>query len=210
VTAPADPRLRRHPLGFLEAVDRPTPEQLGAYYAETCYQAGQGGFRHCYSNEEQRVIRLRVRQRAVRAVALLGHDRPGTLLDVGCGEGFVLAEFARSGWEVAGMDVSIAGVEARNPHGGHAARRRRGDGLGHAGRPGRLSNRPVLAHPGSNYVIDPARGSDAHAARLRLEAVIGAVGVEAANRFYSALAEVGLGRNLTAFMRPSSQWGNQR
>ena len=55
-----DPRLRRHPLGFLEAVDRPTPEELGAYYAETYYQAGQGSFRRCYSDEEQHVIRLRV------------------------------------------------------------------------------------------------------------------------------------------------------
>src|SRR5690606_22461488 len=31
------------------------------------------------------------------------------------GEGFVLADFARRGWDVAGMDFSIAGVEAMNP-----------------------------------------------------------------------------------------------
>lgn len=300
--AATDPRLRRHPLGFLEAVDRPTPEELGAYYAETYYQAGQGSFRRSYSDQERRVIRLRVQQRAARAIALLGHDRPGRLLDVGCGEGFVLAEFARSGWDVAGMDFSIAGVEAMNPD--MADRVKQGDvfdllnatvGSGRtydviwlgnvlehvldpvallgalrplvgpggilvatvpndgsayhealfetgavdrrfwiaipdhmsyftadtlrdaAGATGWdtldvLGDFPIdlfLAHPGSNYVVDPVRGSDAHAARLRLEAVIGAVGVEAANRFYSALAEVGLGRNLTAFLRPSTQRGDQ-
>ena len=298
-----DPRLRRHPLGFLEAVDRPTPAQLAAYYAETYYQAGRGSFRPSYSDEELQVIRLRVRQRAARAIAVLGHDRPGALLDVGCGEGFVLAEFARSGWDVAGMDFSIAGVEAMNPDmadrvqqgdvfdlvdaaiasGGTydliwlgnvlehvldpvgllgALRRLVGPGgilvatvpndgtayqeaLFETGAVDRrfwiaipdhmsyftadtlraaggatgwdtldvLADFPIdlfLAHPGSNYVIDPARGSDAHAARLRLETVIGAVGVEAANRFYSALADVGLGRNLTAFMRPSTQGGDQR
>ena len=59
-----------------------------------------------------------------------------------------------------------------------------------------------LAHPGSNYVADRTKGSDAHRARLRLEAQIGAAGTEAANRFYASLAEVGLGRNITAFLRP--------
>ena len=300
--AATDPRLRRHPLGFLEAVDRPTPEELGAYYAETYYQAGQGSFRRSYSDEERRVIRLRVQQRAARAIALLGHDRPGRLLDVGCGEGFVLAEFARSGWDVAGMDFSTAGVEAMNPDmvklvergdvfdlldaaiasGGvydliwlgnvlehvldpvgllGALRRLVGPGgilvatvpndgstyheaLFETGAVDRrfwiaipdhisyftgdtlraaagatgwdtldiLGDFPIdlfLAHPGSNYVVDPARGPDAHVARLRLETVIGAVGAEAANRFYSALAEVGLGRNLTAFLRPAAHGGDQ-
>jgi len=302
VKATPDPRLRRHPLGFLEAVDRPTPEELGAYYAETYYQAGQGSFRRSYSDEELHVIRLRVRQRAARAITLLGHDRPGRLLDVGCGEGFVLAEFARIGWEVAGMDFSTAGVEAMNPE--MADRVTQGDVfhlLGAAGASGRtydliwlgnvlehvldpvallralrrlvgpggilvatvpndgsayqealfeagavdrrfwiaipdhmsyftadtlrgaagatgwdtldiLGDFPIdlyLAHPGSNYVVDPARGGDAHAARLRLEAVIGSVGIEAANRFYSALAGIGLGRNITAFLRPAAQGEDQ-
>lgn len=297
-----DPRLRRHPLGFLEAVDRPSPEELGAYYADTYYQAGQGSFRRSYSDEELHVIRLRVRQRAARAIALLGHDRPGALLDVGCGEGFVLAEFARSGWDVVGMDFSTAGVEAMNPEMADrvtqgdvfdlldaavasgrtydliwlgnvlehvldpvallgALRRLVGPGgllvatvpndgsayqealletgavdrrfwiaipdhmsyftadtlRGTAAATGWdtldiLGDFPIdlfLAHPGSNYVVDPARGPGAHGARLRLEAVIGAAGTEAANRFYSALADVGLGRNLTAFLRPAAPSGDQ-
>lgn len=300
-----DPRLRRHPLGFLEVIDRPTPNDLGAYYADAYYQAGQGSFRRSYPDEELHVIRLRVQQRAVRAIALLGHDRPGRLLDVGCGEGFVLAEFARRGWDVAGMDFSISGVETMNPDMADrvtqgdvfdlldaaiasgrtydliwlgnvlehvldpigllgALRRLVGTGAGAAGvlvatvpndgsayqeallETGAVDRRfwiaipdhlsyftadtlrsvaratgwntldilgdfPIdlfLAHPGSNYVVDASLGRDAHVARLRLETVIGAVGVEAANRFYSALAAVGLGRNLTAFLRPAEQ-GNQ-
>ena len=301
--AAIDPRLRRHPLGFLEVIDRPTPEELSAYYADIYYQVGQGSFRRSYSDEERRVIHLRVQQRAARAIELLGHDRSGKLLDVGCGEGFVLAEFARNGWDVAGMDFSTAGVGAMSPAmtervqqgdvfdlldaaiaSGQtydliwlgnvlehvldpvgllgALRRLVGPGgilvatvpndgsayqeaLFETGAVDRrfwiaipdhmsyftadtlrsvaaatgwdtldiLGDFPIdlfLAHPGSNYVIDPARGPHAHAARLSLETVIGAVGVEAANRFYSALAEVGLGRNLTAFLRPAAQGGDQR
>lgn len=59
-----------------------------------------------------------------------------------------------------------------------------------------------LAHSGSNYVTDPTQGAAAHQARLELEQIIGKAGAAAANRFYAALAEVGLGRNLTAYLRP--------
>lgn len=59
-----------------------------------------------------------------------------------------------------------------------------------------------LSHPGSNYVADRTKGPDAHKARIRLEALIGEAGLEAANRFYSALAAAALGRNVIAFLRP--------
>ena len=292
-----DPRLRRHPLGFLEVVDRPTPEELSAYYADLYYQTERGSFRRDYAPEERHAIGLRITQRAARAQALLGRSEPGRLLDVGCGEGFVLADFASRGWDVAGMDFSIAGVEAMNP--AMVPHVRQGDlfalldeaisarstydlvwlgnvlehvldpvGLLQALRrliaPGGilvatvpndgspyqealfasggidrrfwiaipdhmsyfdatslratatatgwdtldiLGDFPIdlfLSHPGSNYVNDPTLGAAAHAARLRIEALVGQAGPEAANRFYSALAGVGLGRNITAFLTPTS------
>jgi hypothetical protein len=40
-------------------------------------------------------------------------------------------------------------------------------------------------------------------ARLMLERLIGQAGIEASNRFYAALVDVGFGRNLTAFFRPN-------
>ena len=36
-----DPRLRKHPLGFLEVIDRPTPAELSDYYARQYYQTEQ-------------------------------------------------------------------------------------------------------------------------------------------------------------------------
>ena len=61
-----------------------------------------------------------------------------------------------------------------------------------------------LAHEGSNYVVDRSRGSAAHQSRLLLERLIGAAGTDAANQFYQSLASVGLGRNITAYLRPIS------
>lgn len=231
---------------------------------------------------------------------LLERNEPGRLLDVGCGEGFVLAHFAAQDWTVAGIDYSHSGVDALNPEvsayvefGDLFAllqnRIQAGechdvvwcsnvlehvlDPLGLLGSlrevvaedgllvvtvpndggayhedlfaRGAVSRRfwitipdhlsyftadslaaaaaatgwdcleinadfPIdwfLAHEGSNYVEDRSQGSAAHLARLYLERVIGAAGIQAANRFYSALAGVGLGRNITAYLRPATGKG---
>jgi len=293
-----EPRLRRHPFGFLEVVDRPSEDELAKYYAQTYFQTERANYRNSYAPEELEVVRLRIAQRAVRASELRGHARLGSLLDVGCGEGFVLAHFHAQGWDVAGIDYSRAGVEAMNPEmraqveqanvftalgrridGGERhdlvwlgnvlehvldpvglLRSLRGlvrsDGLLVATVPndgsryqenllahGDIGERfwiaipdhmsyftaealdttaaqtgwdcldiqgdfPIdlfLAHSGSNYVRDRAQGPAAHQARLRLEAIIGEAGHQAASAFYSALAGVGLGRNLTAYLRPAKQ-----
>jgi SAM-dependent methyltransferase len=48
----------------------------------------------------------------------LGGSPPGTLLDVGCGDGAFLAAMAKRGWQVTGIDFDPVAVEAaRNVHG---------------------------------------------------------------------------------------------
>ncbi|MBD9438875.1 class I SAM-dependent methyltransferase [Pseudomonas sp. PDM04] len=291
-----DARLRRHSFGFLEAVDRPTPQALSEYYEQAYYQnEASSSFRKSYSPEELEVIELRIAQKAAQARMLLSNDQPGSLLDVGCGEGFVLRFFERIGWQVQGIDYSRAGVQQVNPD--YIDHVEQGDvfklleariasekqfdlvwlgnvlehvldpvGLLHSLRqlvaPGGLlvvtvpndgtayheqlyasgvitdrfwiampdhlsyfnadslrqiaeatrwdclailGDFPIdlfLAHEGSNYVADRSRGPAAHRARLTLERLIGQAGIEASNRFYAALADVGFGRNLTAFLRP--------
>lgn len=121
-----DRRLRRHPFGFLEVVDRPTPDELAAYYAAIA------------SGRTHDLVWLgNVMEHGLDPVALLSALRrlvaPGAIL----------------------------GITAPD------------------------------------------------AARLKLEALIGAGGTEAANRFYSALAGVGLGRNPTAFLRPVAEQRDQ-
>jgi SAM-dependent methyltransferase len=291
-----DPRLRRHELGFLEVVDKPSPQALAAYYEKTYYQNESGSYRKTYSALEAEVIRLRIAQRANQVIALSGERvESGRMLDVGCGEGFVLSHFLALGWQVSGIDFSRAGVEQMNPDCAPfvqqgdvfqllEARIAMGDKYGlvwlgnvleHVLDPVGLLNSlrrivspsgmlvatvpndgnayqeslyesgdirerfwiaipdhisyftadslkrtlaatgwqclslqgdfPIdlyLAHEGSNYVADRSRGPAAHQARLRLEHLIGMAGHDAANRFYESLAEVGLGRNITAYLRP--------
>jgi len=110
-----DHRLRRHPLGFLEVVQRPSPSELSKYYADHYYQESHSSYQAKYSPEELTCIRLRIEQRAFHAIALHPGMRNRSLLDVGCGEGFVLAHFDNLGWEVEGIDFSLAGVSTMNP-----------------------------------------------------------------------------------------------
>ena len=110
-----DKRLCRHEYGFLELVDPPTEDQLTEYYAQKYYQSEQSGYRKTYPPEELAAIKLRIDLRASHADGIRGSTAPGRLLDVGCGEGFVLTAYAARGWDVEGIDHSLTGVEIMNP-----------------------------------------------------------------------------------------------
>lgn len=290
----SDPRLRRHPLGFLQVANTPSPEELKAYYADLYYQTEKGSYRKEYSADERAFINLKIAQKASLIAAVRGSS-PGSLLDVGCGEGFTLDWFSRAGWSVQGIDHSVAGLENMNPHmiskvevGDLFAllEQRISDGhrydvvwlsnvLEHVPDPvglltslrqlvsqngalvatvpndgstyqerlltdGDIPERfwiaipdhlayfsyeslvrvaqatgwqshdvvadfPIdwfLLHPGSNYVRDRENGPAAHRARVRMELILGERPFETVNQFYGAMARLGLGRNLTAFLLP--------
>ena len=94
-----DVRLRQHELGFWELAVKPSPEELSDYYARTYYQNESGSFRKSYSDLERQVINLRIELRAAQIQALTGSSvaPPGSMLDVGCGEGFVINFFRSLG-----------------------------------------------------------------------------------------------------------------
>lgn len=293
-----DRRLQRHEYGFLELVTPPDEDELTKYYADKYYQSEQGNYRSRYSPEEHAVIELRIKLRATQADQLRGTNDPGRLLDVGCGEGFVLSAYEANGWDVEGIDHSIEGVRGMNPDQLKNVRQGNlfrlledyvaagsaydivwlGNVLEHVRNPvdlmrsihaivkpsgllvatvpndgtpyheelfdsGAIPDRfwiaipdhlsyftreslartaeatgwmvrkiqgdfPIdlfLSHPGSNYVADRTQGGLAHSARLTLEAMIGRAGMDAANEFYTALAGVGLGRNLVAYLAPNKE-----
>ena len=283
-------------MGFWEISDKPTAAELQQYYAEKYYQQGKGSYELSYTDEELRYFQAKIEQR----LAVLEQVRPrlgngGSLLDVGCGEGFALAMFSDRGWSVKGLDFSAAGVEAQNPNcldklqtgdlfallddeirSGNRydvvwlqnvlehvidpvelleslRKLIQGNGiavvtvpndcsviqqtaleLGHIDRqfwiapPDHLSyfdysslqniadktgwscceiigDLPIdwyLFHPGSNYIRDPSVGKAAHRARVQLENLIHEQPIEDVILFWSAMARVGLGRDITAFLAP--------
>ena len=66
-----------------------------------------------------------------------------------------------------------------------------------------LSDFPIdwfLMHPQTNYIQDSSRGREAHYARIALETIISSKPATAVNRFYQAMADIGMGREITSFL----------
>jgi SAM-dependent methyltransferase len=287
-----DARLVRHALGFLQIADMPSAEELQAYYAERYFQTAQGCYEITYSEDELRYFDVLIERKA-HAIAGIRGETPGTMLDVGCGEGFAMAWFARHGWAVEGLDPSRAGLAAMNPDMAEFAdfgdvfqlldeRIRQGRSydlvwmtnvLEHVVDPVALLNTlgalvaaggvlvitvpndgsafqemlldaghiperfwiappdhlayfdhvslraitaatgwecrdvsadfPIdffLLHEGSNYVRDRTAGKAAHRARIAMELLLADQPIAKVNDYYRAMAEVGLGRQLSAVL----------
>ncbi len=56
-----------------------------------------------------------------------------------------------------------------------------------------------LLNKDTNYVIDKAKGKSCHQARVELENLVHKTSPKKVNKFYEALADMGLGRNLICF-----------
>jgi 2-polyprenyl-3-methyl-5-hydroxy-6-metoxy-1,4-benzoquinol methylase len=292
-----DSRLRKHPLGFWEIENKPTPEELQKYYADKYYQEGKGSYELEYSSDELSYFNAKLEQRWTvlqhYLSTITGQPR---MLDVGCGEGYALAFFKNQGWSARGLDFSSAGVVSKNPScvdalvtgdifallkaeieadatydvvwlqnvlehvldpldllsslrrlvapGGVAVvtvpndcsitqraalSKQHIDNAFWVAPPDHLSyfdsdslanttnqtgwqclemlgDFPVdwfLFHPASNYVRDRSAGKAAHRARVQIENLIHAQPIDDVIRFWSAAAKLGLGRDITAFLRRS-------
>jgi SAM-dependent methyltransferase len=73
----------------------PAPEDLEPYYGERYY-----GGRHWITRRYCAWRRMRVIEQTTRGT------KPGTLVDIGCGDGSFLLEARRAGWTVLGTEVN--------------------------------------------------------------------------------------------------------
>ena len=104
-------------LGYLRVDPLPSEEELENYYANSYYQNPHGTYQASYSEIEsiQRKSRIELIYQAVVSNLKLDKDIPKKILDLGCGEGFLLSHFKDAGWSVLGLDFSDEGVKRQNP-----------------------------------------------------------------------------------------------
>ena len=67
----------------------------------------------------------------------------------------------------------------------------------------------LLFHPGSNYVREKALGGGAHRARVQIENLIHEQPIDASVEFWAAAGKLGIGRNITAFLKPIADLKSQ-
>jgi len=102
--------------GFYTLKDKPTQKELEEYYRDKYYQDAAGGYERNYSCEEVEYFNNKIAERYhIVENALKGNDTP-TLLDIGCGEGWVLNFFLEKKWSVTGLDYSDFGCGKFNSH----------------------------------------------------------------------------------------------
>lgn len=111
-----EPRLIKTKWGFYQYDPKPSDDELYNYYANKYYQEGRGSYSISYADEEISYFKLKAGliYRKTSQLAEIGND--ASLIDIGCGEGWVMGEFKQQGISVLGLDFSRHGIEKFNPH----------------------------------------------------------------------------------------------
>jgi 2-polyprenyl-3-methyl-5-hydroxy-6-metoxy-1,4-benzoquinol methylase len=102
--------------GFYQYDPLPSEKELQEYYEKKYYQEGCGSYEIAYSEEEIAYFKLKA-SLIYRETVKLSNDAAGkTLLDVGCGEGWIMDKFFQTGVSVTGLDFSRFALEKIHPH----------------------------------------------------------------------------------------------
>lgn len=104
--------------GFYEIRPRPSAAQLKSYYSKKYFQEGKGSYEIKYNRRELNWIIQKSKFKLFLANKFLSSKKIKNLsvLDVGCGEGFCMDVFKKSGWKVEGIDFSDEGLRQKNYH----------------------------------------------------------------------------------------------
>lgn len=108
--------LRTTEDGWKTVDPKPTPEELQDFYAQKYFQEEHGPYTAKPSADDlaHRDLQSRILLHAVEKAR--GAPAPGaTLLDIGCGEGFLLKAASEAGYAVRGFDFSDYAINAFNP-----------------------------------------------------------------------------------------------
>ncbi|WP_299616735.1 bifunctional 2-polyprenyl-6-hydroxyphenol methylase/3-demethylubiquinol 3-O-methyltransferase UbiG [Pelagibius sp.] len=97
--------------GFATVTEKPTPQELEAFYNDLYFgEDSKNQYAKDYTDKE--ILHKYIDCREAGAVSGLSS---GSLLDVGCGEGFFLKYFSERDWAVRGLDFTAQGVERHFP-----------------------------------------------------------------------------------------------
>lgn len=116
MTGLKEPKLVKTKWGFYQYDPKPSDEELHNYYANRYYQEGGGSYSVSYSDEEIAYLKLKAWMVYRKSLHLAGIKNGRKLIDIGCGEGWIMAEFNRQGISVLGLDFSRHGIKKFHPH----------------------------------------------------------------------------------------------
>lgn len=109
-------QVKRNQYGYYERVDMPSSENICNMFENQYYQGEvTTSYSQQYSDREIRSFTRNARKKEYIFHKYLPAETKKELLDVGCGEGYVLNYFFQKDWKVTGIDLSAYGIAAHNP-----------------------------------------------------------------------------------------------
>lgn len=109
-----DYKVKKQPLGFYQLDPLPTVEELKEFYETKYYQqCSSGSYDSSYKDFELEHINMK--NSVIEKIwQNFSNKEKGSLIDIGCGEGFFANYLLKKGWAVKAIDFSSYGVEKFN------------------------------------------------------------------------------------------------
>jgi 2-polyprenyl-3-methyl-5-hydroxy-6-metoxy-1,4-benzoquinol methylase len=105
--------IEKNDYGFFQVQNKPSEKELNEFYEKKYYQNNHGLYKKIYSDEEITYLNS-VNERYYFLISKF--SKLINILDVGCGEGFLVDFFRKKGHEVFGIDFSDNGIISHNEH----------------------------------------------------------------------------------------------
>ncbi len=109
------PGVQLNQYGYYEVIEKPTEKELEKYYSEKYFQENKSSYEMSYSDADLLYFGNKNAQKFHVVESILPKKAAYKFLDIGCGEGYALQTFLKSGWEVLGLDYSDFGCTQCNP-----------------------------------------------------------------------------------------------
>ena len=103
-------KVVKNEFGFYSAKDMPTVDELSQYYENKYFQESKGLYRKGYNQNE-----LTYFDNKAKVAEHICQKSIGSLLDVGCGEGYFAKYFKEKNWDIKTLDYSSHGISNHNP-----------------------------------------------------------------------------------------------
>jgi SAM-dependent methyltransferase len=108
-------KIHKNKFGYFEITEKPTVEQLQEYYSKKYYQSGAASYELEYSEKELDYFENKIHEKVFVVQKYTDLSPKSHVLDIGCGEGWVLKYFRKRGIPVIGLDFSSYGCQKFNP-----------------------------------------------------------------------------------------------
>ena len=109
-----DYTIEKNQLGYYEVINKPSEQELHKFYADQLYQTPDehtNSYKIQYCSEELTYIE----NKSKKLYEIVKYVKAKSILDIGCGEGYVSRFFLDLGYDCKALDYSDFGMQKHNP-----------------------------------------------------------------------------------------------